>query len=321
MSDAAEKLSFLLGLQESLGGSIPVDRWMREALYHEKYGYYTTQIREVGRAGDFTTWPAREDNLAKAIVAWLKPLRCGHLIEVGAGSGQLPQGILRSLGWWGRPQYHIVEASPILQAQQQKRLGGKVKWSSSLTDALALAGGEAVIISNELVDAFPCRIFQWRSTGWQELSLRIESGKVLEIWTTADLPDSSVAQSEWADGQRVEIHESYRQWQEEHLAAWTKGAMLTIDYGDTSPRLYHRRPRGTLRAYSHHQRLEGSEAFGAFGRRDLTADVNFSDLIRWRPECVHELMTLGAFLEKYHRPVAGQLLAAGEAFQVLIQAR
>ena len=321
MSDAAEKLAFLLALQESLGGSIPFERWMREALYHEKFGYYTTQIREVGRQGDFTTWPAREDNLAQAIVTWLKGWKCRHLIEVGAGSGQLAHGIIRALGWWKRPQYHIVEASPILQAQQQKRLGRKALWSESLAAALARCDGDAVIISNELVDAFPCRVFQYQGAAWWELALRIESGKILENWIAAALPDSTVAESEWPEGQRVEIHESYRQWQAEHLAGWHRGAMLTIDYGDTCPRLYHRRPRGTLRAYGHHQRFEGMEAYGAFGRRDLTADVNFSDLTRWRPGSAHELMTMGEFLGKYHHPVAGQLQAAADAFQVLIQAR
>jgi hypothetical protein len=30
---------------------------------------------------------------------------------------------------------------------------------------------------------------------------------------------------------------------------WNSGAMLTIDYGDDFPQLYHRRPHGTLRAY------------------------------------------------------------------------
>jgi len=37
--------------------------------------------------------------------------------------------------------------------------------------------------------------------------------------------------------------------------------MLTIDYGDTCPALYLRRPRGTLRAYAHHQRLEGYDVY------------------------------------------------------------
>ncbi len=321
MSAASEKLAFLRGLQEELGGAIPFERWMAEALYHEKFGYYTAHIREVGRQGDFTTWPARETNIAQAIAAWVRSTKACHIIEVGAGSGQLAEAGLKALGWWNKPRYHIVEISPVLQGQQQKRLGRKAHWHRSLAEALSQCEGQAVIISNELVDAFPCRILQRKDEGWSELALRIENGKILEVWRNTSAPDSTVAAEQWPEGQRVEIHESYRHWLAENLAGWKGGAMLTIDYGDTCPGLYHRRPRGTLRAYAHHQRLEGAEAYGAFGQRDLTVDVNFSDLIRWFPTSTNELMNLSAFLAKYHRSVDGQLGEAGEAFQVLIQAR
>lgn len=321
MSAASEKLAFLLELQEELGGAIPFERWMAEALYHEKFGYYTAHIREVGRQGDFTTWPARETNIANAIAKWIRSTKCRHIIEVGAGSGQLAQAVLKALGWWNKPQYHIVEISPVLEGQQQKRLGRGVRWHRSLAEALAGCGGEAAIISNELVDAFPCRILQYKEAFWTELALRIEGGKILETWRDVPAPDSSVTDVKWPEGQRVEIHESYRRWLAANLDGWKSGAMLTIDYGDVCPKLYDRRPRGTLRAYAHHQRLEGAEAYGAFGQRDLTVDVNFSDLVRWSPTGASELMTLSAFLEKYHRPVEGQLAQAGEAFQVLIQAR
>ena len=92
------------------------------------------------------------------------------------------------------------------------------------------------------------------------------------------LPTSTVFPQPWPVGQRVEVHESFRVWLRAWLPGWNSGVMLTIDYGDTCPALYRRRPRGTLRAYAHHQRLEGREIYGAFGLRDLTADVNFSDL-------------------------------------------
>lgn len=321
MSAASEKLAFLLGLQEELGGAIPFERWMQEALYHDKFGYYTAHIREVGRAGDFTTWPARETNIAKAIASWVRAGRGKNIIEVGAGSGQLAQATIRAFGWWGKPAYHIVEISPVLENQQRVRLGSKVRWHRSLAEAIAACGGEALIVSNELVDAFPCRILQWKDEGWSELALRIEQGKILEVWNSTTSPDSTVASENWLSGQRVEIHESYHRWLTENLVGWRGGAMLTIDYGDTCPRLYHRRPRGTLRAYAHHQRLEGADAYGAFGQRDLTTDVNFSDLMRWQPEATSELMSLSAFLAKYDCPLEGQLAEAGEAFQVLIQAR
>jgi SAM-dependent MidA family methyltransferase len=57
--------------------------------------------------------------------------------------------------------------------------------------------------------------------------------------------------------------------------------MLTVDYGDVFPALYHRRPRGTLRAYLLQQRLEGDAIYENPGRQDLTADVNFTDYRHW----------------------------------------
>ncbi len=97
--------------------------------------------------------------------------------------------------------------------------------------------------------------------------------------------------------------------------------MLTVDYGDHCPALYQRRPRGTIRAFAHHQRLEGAEAYAAFGKRDITFDVNFTDLANWGDELglrtVHD-ETLGDFL-KSQGVVASLGEEAGEAFRVLVQ--
>ncbi|WP_038162968.1 SAM-dependent methyltransferase [Verrucomicrobium sp. BvORR106] len=51
--------------------------------------------------------------------------------------------------------------------------------------------------------------------------------------------------------------------------------------GICSPGLYHRRAQGTLRAYLLHQRLSGADLYQNMGRQDITADVNFSDLLHW----------------------------------------
>ena len=106
--------------------------------------------------------------------------------------------------------------------------------------------------------------------------------------------------------------------------------MLTIDYGDTCPALYSRRPRGTLRAYAHHQRLEGREIYGGFGFRDLTADVNFSDL-QQEPALfttafgtlTEFLSTDGGFAQQGSRfpELLQSAGGAGEAFKFLVQTR
>lgn len=348
MSRAEAKLGFLLGLQEESGGAVPFDRWMREALYHPEFGYYTANIRGIGRGGDFTTWPLLHDSLARAVAAWAvahRPARRWHLIEVGAGNGAFAEGVLRAIGWWNRPQYHIVDVSPVLRAQQQARLKGKAVWHDSLPEALAACGGEALIFSNELVDAFPCRIFQRQGAAWKELALRIDGGRVEEVWIGGQrgnrtpqpdgpLPEagglgSVVFDYAWPDGQRVEVQESFAGWLQGWMPGWKSGRMLTMDYGGFCPALYERRPQGSLRAYQHHQRIEGREAYKGFGVRDLTVDVNFSDVIRWTEAGgarTSRCVSLGEFLGSI--PGQDDVLralrmpgGAGEAFQVLDQVR
>ena len=332
MSDIGEKLRFLLELQKNLGGCIPFERWMHEALYHSKFGYYTANIREFGRRGDFTTWPALNEGLGRAIARWAlknKPSGRWNLIEVGAGSGELGSSIVKTIGWWSRPRYQIVEISPRLRQIQQRRLGSSAIWHASVPEALAASDGRALIFSNELADAFPCRVFKKGPAGWRELALRIEGGRIVEEWVARSLPDSTAFLHPWPDGQRVEVQESFRMWLREWLPAWQAGSMLTIDYGDTCPALYFRRPGGTLRAYAHHQRLKGQDVYAGFGLRDLTADVNFSDLQEEAAFSATTLTTLAEFIAMHDlspgRDCTGDALhspgGAGEAFKVLIQTR
>jgi SAM-dependent MidA family methyltransferase len=332
VSGSAEKLQFLLDLQEDLGGCIRFDRWMREALYHEKFGYYTANIREFGRRGDFTTWPIISESLGVAVARWIlqnKSSDRAEVIEIGGGNGELAASVIKAIGWWKKPRYHLVEISSCLQEVQQRRLGSKAVWHASVWEALEVCGGAAIVISNELVDAFPCRVFKKSGDNWRELALRVEDEAAVEEWIPTALPISTVFLESWPVGQRVEVHESFRVWLRAWLPGWKSGKMLTIDYGDLCPGLYRRRPNGTLRAYAHHQRLEGREAYAGFGLRDLTADVNFSDL-QQEPALsttafgpLTELLSInGGFARKNH---ASQALhspgGAGETFKFLVQTR
>jgi SAM-dependent MidA family methyltransferase len=332
VSDTAGKLQFLLDLQKDLGGCIPFERWMHEALYHKDFGYYTANVRKFGRRGDFTTWPALNQGLGRAIARWALENRTPgrwNIIEIGSGSGELAELVMNSIGWWNRPRYHTVEVSPRLMEAQRNLLGSRAIWHSSVSEALAATEGTALIVSNELVDAFPCRVFKKEPIGWRELALRLDAGRIVEEWLVRPLPESSALSHPWPDGQRVEVQESYRIWLREWLPAWRVGSMLTIDYGDTCPALYFRRPQGTLRAYAHHQRLEGLDVYAGFGTRDLTADVNFSDLLKESAYSATTLTTLAEFIRK-HDPSPGRDRTAaalyspggaGEAFKALIQAR
>jgi len=314
---------YLLAVQDQAGGAIPFHRYMQDALYHPDFGYYAANIREVGRRGDFATWPTLHPSLARAVAAWIGKAR--DVIEVGAGNGEMARAILECVGWFGRRRlrYHIVEASPTLRNAQASRLRGSgVRWHEDVAAALRETGGCAHIFSNELVDAFPCRVFERGEYGWHELALRVEDARIAEVLlSVTTLPDSSLFAESAKQGSRVEVHDSYRSWLAMWAGGWRSGSLLTIDYGGTMPALTHRRPRGSLRAYAHHQRLCGQDVYGGFGKRDITADVNFSDLDAWGRSLGWDTQRLTTLREWLSPAVAvpDAFSGAAEAFYVLIQ--
>lgn len=273
---------------------------MRRSLYDPQKGYYSRQISGLGRRGDFTTVPILSNTLAQRIAAWIIAARretgCRDVIEIGPGEGHLADAVRRHLPWHIRlrTRFHLVEISPPLRAAQQKRLGKTACWHDSPQAALAACQGQALIYSNELVDAFPARRFQNTDKGWSELGVHCpkDSHPYEVTLPPAPLPDSSSFSFPHPIGQIIEVHESYRKWLESWLPLWQTGRMLTVDYGNTAEHLYHRQPHGTLRAYLLHQRLTGPAIFHNPGRQDLTADVNFTDLLDWsRPWMAQQILT------------------------------
>ncbi len=311
---------------------IPFEQFMARALHDPRHGYYARRITGVGRHGDFTTAPMLSEAPARAIAAWaskaLRETGCRDLIEVGPGEGRLAAGVLKHLPWHVRwkTRLHLVETSAPLAERQRELLGKRATWHSGMNEALTACGGHSVIFSNELVDAFPVRRFQKTTEGWQELAIHFDTQRRVHetLLPPAPLPESSGFLESHPIGQWIEVHDSYHTHLTNWLPAWKSGRMLTIDYGATAENLYHRRPRGTIRAYLLQQRLEGTAIYDNPGRQDLTADVNFTDLQNWSQPWASQqkLLTFGEFLQG---TPDDQGLAdgngAGEAFLVLDQKR
>lgn len=304
---------------------------MRRALYDPRRGYYSRRIQGVGRRGDFTTAPMLSDALGRAVARWVRQAMndgdCRNLIEIGPGEGRLAMSVLRDLPWslrW-RIRLHLVETSEPLIEIQRSVLGRRATWHRTPQDALAACGGDAVIYSNELVDAFPVRRFKKTGDGWREMGVAFDSaGKPAEhLLDTTTLPESSAFAAGHPIGQCVEVHESYRRWMETWMPLWHRGRMLTIDYGGTADTIYQRRPHGTVRAYFMQQRLEGAAIYQNIGFQDLTADVNFTDLIEWSAPWMRaqRLETLAGFLENTGAGPLADPDGVGGAFLVLDQLR
>lgn len=343
--------------QQATPAPMLFSRWMELALFHPERGYYSRQITGIGRRGDFSTSASTNDALGTAIASWIKTKRnempdVTTVIEVGGGDGSLACAVLAELGWWTRRKLNmfIVERSPVLRKQQQDKVGAdRAQWFERIEDALAACGGHALIFHNELLDAFPITLVQWSAErrAWDKVYVEIGHGTVREFtkpleWYPTEYDCYSVLK-EWSalkppphPEQRCEIAKSVFEWIQNWSFHWKKGVMLSIDYGDVFPSLYDRRPYGTLRAYLMHQRLTGPDIYNNMGRQDITADVNFSDLIHWGTQLgwTHApLQTQREFIQKhapgiFDRASTDPGLAflidpegAGTAFKVLEQQR
>mgnify|MGYP001944726475 FL=1 len=125
----------------------------------------------------------------------------------------------------------------------------------------------------------------------------------------------------------MEIHESYHEWLQQWTPQWKSGKMLTIDYGDIFPDVYYRMPKGTLRAYYRHQHITGNAVYLNPGHQDITADVNFTDLIQWGEKLsikTQQCINQSEYLTDYASQTSiDQYLidpfGPGSAFKVLLQ--
>jgi SAM-dependent MidA family methyltransferase len=302
---------------------------MRYALHDPIYGYYTTGIQGIGRGHDFSTAPALGGILAQAVANWMSGVfaraEALDIVELGGGDGTFARELLRSLrrpkGWTGR--YRIVESSSRLRLLQKQRLRFRsVMWHWNAEEALDAAQGRAMIVANEWFDAFPCRLFEFRSHRWNEVMLRCNENGVIveEIEPLASEVLGKMGTSAFtalgtpSEGQRCEVHSACVDWLQSIARYWRDGSFLIVDYGKEVEHLFRRKPFGSLRAYFQHMLLEGTDVYARPGRQDITADVNFTDLRIWGEHLGWEVAfceTLSAFMKSYAPCLAESLDTRG----------
>jgi SAM-dependent MidA family methyltransferase len=281
--------SWLAEIATNEGGRLRFDRFMELALLHPVHGYYTRRIRGIGKSGDFSTSPTLSPTLGQAVFHWLiaeaKHLGFDPLIiiEPGVGTGALAKVILSQMRPWNRVRYFGIDLRPesaILDKSLSRRR--RFRLLGSMEAALQEAQGKAIIISNEFVDAFPCRRLVRLESGWADIYLRYDDDQWRQELSPAPVSVAcSALDAGFAVGQTIEVHESFHEWLAAVSAQLDTGAILTIDYGGQPEEIYYRRPDGTVRGYFRQERIEGADILRRAGYQDLTTDVNFVDLQAW----------------------------------------
>lgn len=250
-------------------GPLSFRDYMEEVLYHPEFGYYTSSRNPFGREGDYYTSSDLDPILGKLLAARFQRMAdeigvaaaSFSIVEIGAGRGLLARDILTHF----RFPYTIVERSPAMRERQRENLKGfAVDWRDSLPERIT-----GCIFSNEFFDALPVHRVVRHQGALYEIYVDEQFDEIEQPFRgPQDIP--------LEEGQLADISLEGPLWIRRIAAALQRGYHLAIDYGYLA-REFYARPRGTLMCYWRHQASE--DPYVHIGEQDITAHVNFSDLI------------------------------------------
>jgi SAM-dependent MidA family methyltransferase len=313
-------------------GDLSFRDFVEVALYHPEHGYYSQPRSPVGKEGDFVTSPHISSvfafTLGKLVREFLS--RAGDdvctIVDIGCGDGRL----IRELSAIGGARYVGVDRRYV---SRESGVGSRLPTSYSLltTPDQIPRGGAHLILSNELFDALPFARLVKRGDDLHELWVDEDFE-----WTEHEAEPRYVHYFEsrgieLADGQFADVSLEWEAMYADIARVVERGLIVTFDYGYPVEKLFHSRARrfGTAAAYS--QQRVTRDLLAKPGEQDLTAHINFTDLIRAGEEQGFStrffdrqakfLLALGATDHELFRPVTDLEEASVELMQQRDDAR
>jgi SAM-dependent MidA family methyltransferase len=277
-------------------GPLTFRSYMEAALYHPRHGYYATHPGATSRGGDYLTSPEVHPIFGSLVAkqlreAWERMDRPStfDVVEPGAGSGLLARDVL---AWAGRSdaefagalRYHIVEPLAALRDLQRRTIDEagipeeRVAWCDALPRRVS-----GVVLSNELVDAFPVHRVVLHDGELREVYVAWRDGAFVDEPGPPSTPELAAYFDALGllpgEGCYAEVNLDAVRWMREIAAALERGYVLTFDYGYEASELYAPwRRDGTLLCFYRH--AAGSDPFQRLGKQDMTSSVDFSTLPR-----------------------------------------
>lgn len=183
--------------------------------------------------------------------------------------------------------YTIIESSDRLIWRQRKNLEGLpvVFLHSDATSEIANFPSEGVVITNELVDAFPVELVRRGRRGQRNLEqCFVEDGgnSFKEVWQKLDPQVADFLGRYYPrvpSGKILPVNLASVRWLEGINKKLDAGYIVTIDYGGTTDEITKREP---IRRYSSWMDMLEADMYSkkAVGLTDMTAYVNFEVLMK-----------------------------------------
>lgn len=269
-------------------GPLSVAAYMAMALHDPALGYYASR-RPIGAAGDFVTAPEISQVFGELVGVWCALMweRIGRpdpvvVAELGPGTGVLAADLLRAAA--ALPEFrralrlYLVEASPLLRAEQLRRLEAvDPVWVTGVEE---LPEGPLILVANEFLDALPIRQLVRGARHWSERLVGLGPEGDRLVFTVGcespviDLLVPELLRDTAPPGAVVEICPAalaIAATLGARLQRWP-GAAMFIDFGN-----FPSAPGPSLRGVHRHQPADPLESPGT---ADLSADVDFAAFAR-----------------------------------------
>jgi SAM-dependent MidA family methyltransferase len=282
-----EKLKRIIKEEIEKSGPITFYQFMKHALYHPQYGYYSRK-NVLGKKGDFFT-NAHVSLFGKILAYFFSHLltswNLNEILEVGAGEAFTALDILNEMQdkfpkLYSNLKYYISEKSEAMREKEKETLrlhSPKVKWIDEL-HKFTLRG---IIFSNELFDSLPVNLLQLEKDGWREIFVDVK-GEDFELITKplacpAIINYLNKMRIEAPLGHKIEVNLEAISLLTKFSLSLKEGMIITFDYGfEKETFLEPFFKKGTLISYENH--LAYPEVLEKPGERDITSHVNFSAL-------------------------------------------
>ena len=286
--------------------TLPIDKFIANALYDKKYGYYC-KTNPFGKMGDFITAPEISFLFSEMLALWVvsfwehlnKP-KIFNVVELGPGTGRMNLTLIKVFKkfpeFFKSTNIFLYEKSESLKKLQKKILfGEKIKWVKNFNN---IKSGPVIFLGNEFFDAIPIKQFKKIDNILYEKYVKLENNtKISTSFKKADL--KSIIELKKYDLLKEQY---FIEFPKQGLAELKliintikklSGGLLLIDYG-----FLKQQSKNTLQSVKNHKT---NMMFENVGNADITSLVNFNLLenyLKKKNLKVNNVVTQEFFLKK-----------------------
>ncbi len=259
---------------------IPLDKFLNNALYNKKSGYYMYK-NPIGKRGDFITAPNISILFSEMIAIWCISYwesfgfpKNINIIELGGGNGEMMYQMNKVFEKFDKfeksKKCYILEKSQLLKNIQRKKLFSyKISWVNSLNK---IKNGPNIFLANEFFDSLPIKQFVKKKNKWFEKKIEKKNNgnfKIVDKITNIKKLENKIGINLSAEQKFIEFSPEAYNYLEiiSKKIKFLHGGLLIIDYGYLEKKM-----KNTLQSVHKHK---FSKVLKNIGKSDITYNLSF----------------------------------------------